>query len=103
MLLLTISLVTSQSPSIRRPAMSLPADHSRRATSTTAATHCSAARAEQLDRDGLEPATGLRPTLLLLAAAGEDLTPLLKAARARLTADQDAVVLPLRPDGGEAL
>jgi hypothetical protein len=49
------------------------------------------------------PRTGLRPTLLLLAAAGEDLTPLLEAARGRLMADQDAVVLPLRPDGGEGL
>jgi hypothetical protein len=49
------------------------------------------------------PRTGLRPTLLLLAAAGEDVTPLLKAARARLTVDQDAVVLPLRPARGEAL
>jgi hypothetical protein len=56
-----------------------------------AAAHCSAARAERLDRDGLELATGLRPTLLLLAAG------------ARLTADQDAVVLPLQPRGGEAL
>jgi hypothetical protein len=82
--------------------MSLPADHPRRTPSTAAAAHRSAARAEQLDRDGLEPATGLRPTLLLLAAAGDDVASLLEAAGARLTADQDAVVLPLRPRAGEA-